>query len=249
LSTIHLSVIIPVYNEAARIPSTLPQVLQFLDARPQSYELIVVDDGSKDDTANQVEVLIRNQPRARLLRCPVNRGKGAAVRAGMLSARGEFLLFTDADLSAPIGELDRLLDPLRNGYDVTLGSRALKPEWIQTPRSRQTAGRVFNVFLRTITGLPFQDTQCGFKAFRREAAHRIFPLATIDGFGFDPEILYLARKFGYRTLEVPIHWAHSEGTKVRMFRDGARMLNDLLRIRWNDWTGKYSAAGNRSPAQ
>jgi glycosyltransferase involved in cell wall biosynthesis len=247
LSSIHLSVVIPAYNEAARVPSTLPQVLRFLDARPDSYEVVVVDNGSTDNTASLVEELIRNQPRARLLRCPVNHGKGAAVRAGMLNARGEFVVFTDADLSAPIAEIDRLLDPLRNGYDVVLGSRALQPEWTHTPWFRRVAGRVFNRFLWLVTGLPFRDTQCGFKAFRREAARRLFALQTIEGFGFDPEILYLAGKLGCRTLEVPVHWVHNEKTKVRLLRDGARMACDLLRIRWNDWTGKYSAAAKQVP--
>jgi hypothetical protein len=167
----------------------------------------------------------------------------------MLRARGDYILFTDADLSAPIAELDRLLQPLQNGSDVAFGSRALKREWITVHQSgfRESAGRLFNWALRTITGLPFQDTQCGFKAFRKQAAQHLFAQQTIDRFGFDGEVLYLARKFGYRIVEVPVHWAHSEGSKVRMLRDGLRMAADLLKVRWNDWTGKYARDPNRPP--
>jgi glycosyltransferase involved in cell wall biosynthesis len=250
VSTIHLSVVIPVYNEIARIPATLPQMIQYLESREETHEVIVVDDGSRDGTAAWVEEFCRQNRSARLIRLPVNRGKGCAVRTGMMSAVGEYVLFTDADLSAPIAEASRLLNPLQNGYDVAIGSRGLNSEWIEIHQSRirENAGKVFNLCLRAITGLPFRDTQCGFKAFRTQAARRIFALQTIDRFGFDAEILYLARKLGYRTVEVPVHWAHSEGTKVRMWRDGVRMATDLLKIRWNDLRGRYSEASQRPPA-
>ncbi|MBI3934316.1 MAG: glycosyltransferase family 2 protein [Acidobacteria bacterium] len=247
-SGIHLSVVIPVYNEIARVSTTLPQVIQYLRSGPERCELIVVDDGSTDGTADRVCELCRDVPDARVVAYQPNRGKGCAVRKGMLEAKGECILFSDADLSAPIAEAERLLEPMKKGYDVVIGSRALQREWIQVHQSivRETAGKTFNLCLRAITGLPFQDTQCGFKAFRRQAARRIFALQTIPGFGFDPEILYLAQKFGYRTLEVPVHWAHSEGTKIRMLRDGLRMAADLFRIRWNDLRGRYSGADRRS---
>ena len=233
----------------ARIPSSLRQIVEFLDGRGQPYEILVVDDGSTDQTAACVEAFARVREQVRLVRCPTNRGKGAAVRTGMLQAQGDYILFTDADLSAPIAELDRLLEPLQNGYDVAFGSRALKREWITVHQSgfRETAGKLFNLALRTITGLPFQDTQCGFKAFRKQAAQHLFAQQTIDRFGFDGEVLYLARKFGYRTVEVPVHWAHSEGSKVHLLRDGLRMAADLLQVRWNDWSGKYSRAAARPP--
>ena len=238
-----LSVVVPVFNESARISSSLRQILAYLQARPESYEVIVVDDGSTDGTPDHVQQMVATHPQVRVLRHSANQGKGAAVRTGMLSARGAIALFTDADLSAPIAEAPRLLEPLQQGYDVVIGSRALQRDWIEIHQSRfrETAGKLFNLCLRILTGLNFWDTQCGFKAFRLPAARRLFANQTISGFGFDPEILYLARKFGLRSLEVPVHWAHSEGTKVRLWRDGLRMFFDLLRIRWNDFRGRYSA--------
>ena len=240
---VFLSVVIPVYNEASRIPSTLRRVLEYLERRPETCEVVVVDDGSADDTVALVEKVCQEERSVRLLRNPGNCGKGYAVRNGMGQARGEYLLFSDADLSAPIAELDRLLEPLQSGYDVVIGSRALRPEWIhpRQTRLREVAGRTFNVCTRGITSLDFRDTQCGFKAFRRRAAQAIFSCQKIPGFGFDVEVLYLARKFGYRVLEVPVHWSHDTRTKMHPFRDGPRMFLDLLRIRWNDRSGRYNS--------
>jgi glycosyltransferase involved in cell wall biosynthesis len=239
---ISLSVVIPVYNEIARVPATLRQVVDYLQSRPERSEVLVVDDGSTDATAAVVENYCRQNRAVRLIRLAENRGKGFAVRTGVMNAQGELILFTDADLSAPIAEAARLLAALQNGYDVAIGSRGLKPEWIEVHQSRfrESSGKLFNFCLRAVTGLPFRDTQCGFKAFRREAARRIFPLQTIAGFGFDAELLYIAGKLGCKTLETPVHWAHSEGTKVRMIRDGLRMGADLFTIRWNDLRGRYS---------
>ena len=237
---VFLSVVIPVYNEAARIPSALAQVLQYLESLGESYEVVIVDDGSTDETAELVEKVCRQNRSVRLLRHPTNHGKGFAVRQGILDARGQYILFTDADLSSPMTEAERLLGPLRSGYDVVFGSRALRPEWIGVHQSRfrESGGKLFNVFLRALTGLEFRDTQCGFKAFRRQAGRAIFARQRIPRFGFDVEVLYLARKFGFRALEVPVHWDHSAASKVRLLRDGARMCFDLLRIRWNDWRGR-----------
>lgn len=239
-----LSVVIPAYNEAARIGATVERVLNYLDAHWPNWELIVVDDGSNDGTAELVRRIRPEDPRLRVVSYSQNRGKGHAVRTGMLAARGELVLFSDADLSAPIEEVEKLAPPLREGAHVAIGSRALRRELIEVRQSRlrELAGQSFNLALRLITGLDFRDTQCGFKLFRREAVKPVFERQRIFTFGFDPEVLFLARKFGFRIQEVPVRWAHSEGSKVRVLRDGLNMLVDLLRIRWNDLTGKYSGS-------
>jgi len=212
-----LSIVIPAYNESSRIVSTLKDILEFVQRREETCEVLVVDDGSTDDTVDVIAGLSQDAPLVRLLRNPGNRGKGYAVQNGMLHARGEYLLFSDADLSTPIAELDRLLDPLKSGFDVVLGSRALKPEWVspRQPWSRQVARKIFNLLVGSLGGVDFRDTQCGFKAFRGKAGRATFSRQTIPGFGFDVEVLYLARKLGYRTLEVPVHWANDTRSKVR----------------------------------
>ena len=174
-------------------------------------------------------------------------GKGYSVRNGMLLARGEVLLFTDADLSSPIEEADKLFDAIQGGADLAIGSRWMQSE-LQTQRQplyRQFFGRIFNLLLRLTLGLKFKDTQCGFKAFTRESARAIFPLQRIERWGFDPELLYLATRFGFRVAEVPVAWAHSEGTRISPLRDGLRMFGEMVKIRWNALTGKYAATGNR----
>jgi dolichyl-phosphate beta-glucosyltransferase len=244
---IFLSIVIPAYNESKRIPATLRQVLDYAASLGKTWEVVVVDDGSTDDTASQVEEMGRKAPSVRVLRNMPNAGKGAAVRKGMLGARGERVLFTDADLSAPIAEAARLFEALDAGFDVAIGSRALRPEWIGVHQSgqREAAGKFFNFFTRLLTGLDYRDTQCGFKAFRREAAHTIFAAQRINGWGFDVEALYLARKFGFRTQEVAVHWNHCAASKIDPFGDGLRMAAEVLRIRWNDWRGRYEGEGNR----
>jgi len=202
----------------------------------------VVDDGSSDGTATEVERRHAGEPRIRLLRNPGNRGKGYSVRHGMLEAGLEWILFTDADLSAPVEELDRLLDAVQSGETaIAIGSRALNRSLIAVHQSsfRETAGRIFNLLMRVLTGLPFADTQCGFKLFRRDAAGAIFSRQRIDRWGFDAEALFLGRTLGFKIVEVPVRWSHCEGTKVHMFRDSANMSLDLLRIRWNQLRGAY----------
>ena len=244
---IFLSIVIPAYNESKRIPATLKQVLEYTASLGRAWEVLVVDDGSRDDTAAVVEEVCRHFPSVRLLRQIPNAGKGAAVRKGMLEARGERVLFTDADLSAPIEEAPRLFEALDQGFDVAIGSRALRREWIGVHQSarREAAGRIFNFLIRMLTGLNFRDTQCGFKAFRREAARAIFAAQKIDGWGFDVELLYLARKFGFRSQEVAVHWNHSEASKINPLGDGLRMAAEVLKIRWNDLRGRYGKGGKR----
>lgn len=238
------SIVIPAYNESARIRATLDRVLNHVRNRGWDAEIVVVNDGSSDDTARIVAEYASQHAYLRLIENPGNHGKGYSVRNGMLHAVGQVLLFTDADLSSPIEEADQLFAALAEGADVAMGSRWLRTE-LQTQRQsllRQVLGRVFNIILRGVLGMPYADTQCGFKAFTRRAAQTIFPLQHIERWGFDPEILFIARKFGFRISEVPVQWAHSEGTRIHPLRDGSRMLLDMLRVRWYSLTGKYDAA-------
>ena len=239
---IQCSIIIPAYNESSRIRPTLEQILRHIADQNWSAEVIVVDDGSRDDTANIVREYARSHPGVRLVQNPGNRGKGYSVRNGMMHAACDICLFSDADLSSPISEAEKLFAAISAGADIAIGSRWLRAE-LQTERQplyRQLFGRIFNLLLRLVLGLHFKDTQCGFKAFKREAAQRIFPLQRIERWGFDPEILFLARRSGYKSVEVPVRWAHSEGTRLHPFRDGFRMFGDVIQIRWNALTGVYS---------
>jgi glycosyltransferase involved in cell wall biosynthesis len=241
------SIVIPAYNESARLGVTLDKVLAYLHAQGWDAEVIVVNDGSRDNTADIVRAFAAKDAVLRLVENPGNRGKGYSVRHGMLSARGQIVLFSDADLSSPIEEAPKLLRALEEGADIAIGSRWLRAE-TQTQRQplyRQAFGRIFNLLLRLTLGLNFKDTQCGFKAFKQAAAQAIFPLQKIDRWGFDPEILFLARKCGFRVREVAVAWGHSGGTRINPLKDGSRMFLEMLRVRWYDWTGKY--AGNPGP--
>jgi dolichyl-phosphate beta-glucosyltransferase len=239
------SIIIPAYNESARVGATLEKVLAHVTQRGWDAEVIAVDDGSRDNTVEVISSYAEKSPRLRLLQNPGNRGKGYSVRNGMLHARGQLLLFSDADLSSPIEEADKLFAAIAGGADIAIGSRWIRRD-LQTQRQpfhRQIFGRIFNLLLRITLGLRFKDTQCGFKAFTSRAATTIFPLQNIERWGFDPELLYLARKFGFRVAEVPVEWAHSEGTRISPLRDGSRMFAEMLKIRWNGLTGKYEGTG------
>jgi len=244
------SIVIPAYNEGVRIKLTLQKIFSWAERCGQSIEVIVVNDGSRDATVEIVNEYAEKHPFVRLLHNPGNRGKGYSVRNGMLRAHGDVLLFTDADLSSPIEEADKLFAAIASGADIAIGSRWLKTELqIQKqPLYRQLFGRLFNLTLRLVLGLRFKDTQCGFKAFSRQAAQAIFPRQNIERWGFDPELLYLARRLGFQTVEVPVAWAHREGTRLSPLRDGFRMLGELLWIRWNSWSGKYTASAVERPA-
>jgi dolichyl-phosphate beta-glucosyltransferase len=238
-----LSIVIPAYNEELRLPATLDRLAAFLPTLGSETEVLVVDDGSKDRTAAVSENYRAKIPNLRVVANGVNRGKGYSVRHGMLEARGRNVLFTDADLSAPIEEAPKLLEALKN-YDVAIGSRALDRNLIEIHESRfrEFAGIVFNTIVRTVLRLPFVDTQCGFKAFRREPCRILFDQQRIERFGFDPELLYLARHHGLHTAEIPVRWAHSPATKVNMLRDSVQMFVDVFTIRWNALLGRYPKA-------
>jgi dolichyl-phosphate beta-glucosyltransferase len=251
LDNVNYSIVIPAYNEGARLGPTLDHVLEYISKQGWDAEVIVVNDGSRDNTADIVRSFAQKNPALRLIDNPGNRGKGYSVRHGMLSARGRILIFSDADLSSPIEEAPKLLQALNDGADIAIGSRWLRAE-TQTQRQplhRQLFGRIFNLMLRVTLGLHFKDTQCGFKAFKRPAVDAIFPLQKIERWGFDPEILFLARKFKFKVQEIPVAWGHSGGTRINPLLDGSRMFLEMLRIRWYDLTGKYGGrrAHTRTP--
>jgi len=236
-----LSIVIPSYNEELRLPATLERVAAYLQDATRPAEVIVVDDGSKDRTAAVAASFAPRFQSLRVVSNGVNRGKGFSVRHGMREAAGSFVLFTDADLSAPIEEADKLIVALESGYDVAIGSRAMDRSLIEVHESafREFAGIVFNKIVRIILRLPFVDTQCGFKAFRRERCRILFAQQRIERFGFDPELLYLARHHGLRSIEIPVRWAHSPATKVNMLRDSIQMFIDVFIIRSNALRGRY----------
>src|SRR5438552_9095181 len=235
-----LSIIIPSYNEESRLPATLERIAEYLADSGIKAEVLVVDDGSKDGTAAVAEYFRIKIPTLRVVSNGVNRGKGYSVRHGMQEACGRIALFTDADLSAPIEEAGKLIDALET-FDVAIGSRALDRNLITVHESgfREFAGIIFNKIVRIVLWLPFVDTQCGFKAFRRERCEILFEQQRIERFGFDPELLYLARHHGLKSVEIPVRWSHSPATKVNMLRDSVQMFLDVFTIRWNAILGRY----------
>ena len=232
-----LSIIIPAYNEAKRLPASLVKVREYLSASSWEFaEVVVVDDGSTDDT-----VQVAREAGVRVLQNPGNRGKGYSVKHGMLEAKGEWALFTDADLSTPIGEIEKLWSAVVDEpAQVAVGSRAVDRSLVgvHQPWLREAVGRVFNAAMRLVTGLPFKDTQCGFKLFQTSAGREVFSRQQLDGFGFDVEVLFIAKQLGFRSLEVPVRWDNVEGTKVSLLLGFAAFL-DLLKVRRNALQGKY----------
>jgi len=217
-------------------------VVECVRANQWPAEVIVVNDGSIDSTAQVVRDFSLQAPEVRLLENPGNRGKGYSVRAGILRAQGEIVMFTDADLSAPMEEAELLFAAIANGADIAIGSRWVESgrQTARQPLYRQFFGRCFNLVCRMVMNLPFADTQCGFKAFTRTAAQTVFQLQTIERWGFDPEILFIAIKRGFRIVEVPVSWAHDERSRISYLRDGIQMLKELAIVRWNALTGVYS---------
>ena len=246
------AVVVPSFNEAQRLTENLLTLLGYLQTYRPEAELIVVDDGSNDGTAQVAEELFVRRPdvMARVLRFAVNRGKGHAVRAGLLAAQAPIAVFSDADLSTPFTELPKIVEPIEAGkYDIVLGSRALDRSLIghHQPWRREQGGKVFNRIVRLTTGLPFFDTQCGFKAFRMETARPIIEQAQIDGFAFDVELLFLAQRAGLRMLEVSVRWDHNEGSKVHIVRDSLRMFAEVVSLRTRVARGtQRPAAAQRS---
>ena len=247
-----LSIVIPAYNEEGRLGRALSRIREYFAGRSvppgvapeislNQLEILIVDDGSKDGTARIAEEWAQEMPGLRLVSNRENRGKGYSVRHGMLEARGRLALFTDADLSSPIEEIEKLLAAIAAGNDIAIGSRALDRSLISIHQSRhrELGGIVFNGLVRVVTGLPFHDTQCGFKLFRREPARIIFEQQRIKRFGFDPEILFLAKRHNLRIAEVPVRWAHDPATKVQVLRDSLMMFRELVAIRTNWLLGRY----------
>lgn len=233
MSEIYLSVIIPAYNEALRIGPTLDRMIEFLKGRPYLSEIIVADDGSRDDTVSIATKRLSDFPHL-ILKNQSNHGKGFVVRQAMMAAKGEFLLFSDADLSTPIEEVSSFIQELGRGYDMVIGSRALPDSKVEVhqPFWRETMGRIFNVIARLLSIRGIKDSQCGFKCFKREAAQALFPRQKINGFSFDVEIIYLAQHLGFKILEKPVTWRNSPQSRVNAIRDSWEMLLDIFRIRW-----------------
>lgn len=236
-----LSVVIPAYNEESRIERTLKRIQEYLSGRKLAFEVLVVDDGSRDGTARKVEGIRASFPELKLLRLPANQGKGSAVKAGMLAAEGKFILMTDADLSTPIEELARMEQALGDGFDIAIGSRRAQGARVvkSQPWLRQNIGVAFGFLTGLVVPTGFEDTQCGFKYFRAEAAQKIFPLQTVKGLPFDLEVLALAEKLGIKIIEVPVDWYDVEGSKVRPIAHLPRVIREVLKIRWNFIRGKY----------
>jgi glycosyltransferase involved in cell wall biosynthesis len=243
-----LSVVIPAYNEAVRLGNTIRAVVAYMREQAPGGEVIVVDDGSGDQTAELARQTFTNvggNLRTSVISYKSNLGKGRAVRLGLLAARGDVALFSDADLSTPITEAPKLIEPIVNGqFDVTFGSRALERKLIgvHQPWRREQGGRVFNLAVRLATGLPFWDTQCGFKAFRLSVCRPLVEAATVDRFGFDVELLYLAFRAGLNLKEIPVRWDHNEGSKISLLSDSFRMLSEVGLIRQQARRGVYDSA-------
>jgi len=236
--------VIPAYNEEARISATLERVISYLEGRSYSWEVLVADDGSSDGTAALVAEVAASQPNLRLMSLS-HRGKGWAVKNGMMAARGEYRVLCDADLSVPIEQVERLLPPQVQGVDIALGSRAAKgAQRIGEPSHRHLMGRIYNALVRTIAVAGIQDTQCGFKCYRGEVVPCLFQRQTMDGFAFDVEVLFLARKAGMLIREVAVDWYYQERSTVRAFRDSFSMTLDLITIRWRHRKRKHKISSN-----
>ncbi len=234
-----LSIIIPAYNEETRLPATLEQIFTFLQSQPYISEVLVIENGSRDRTLQVAQAYAQTQPTLKVIHNP-ERGKGLAVRRGMLEARGEYRFMCDADLSMPASEINRFFPPLLENASVAIASREVAGAVrYNEPAYRHFIGRGYNLLIRWLALPNLQDTQCGFKCFRGEAAEQLFAKQTLTGWSFDVEILFIARRLGHKIVEVPIPWYYNAESKINVFKDSLRMGMDLLKIRINDWRGVY----------
>ena len=239
----YLSIVIPAHNEAKRLPPTLASINDYMCEQPYSFEIIVVENGSEDHTAEVVEQHASNNDQVHLISVP-ERGKGIAVRTGMLAANGEYRFMCDADLSMPISQIARFLPPELSNYDIAIGSREIEGSMrLNEPTFTHVRGRIFSNLVKLIVLPGFEDTQCGFKCFHARAAIDLFTNQQLDGMSFDVEVLYIARKRGYKIVEVPVDWYFHSETRVRMVKDSLRMLTDVLVLRRNWKSGKYDRKG------
>ncbi len=249
-----LSVVIPAYNEEARLPRTLESVYSYLSRHGKSFEIVVVDDGSTDHTVDVVEAFAQAHSGVRVVSYAPNRGKGHAVRIGMLKAVGDMIIFNDADGSSPIEEIDKLEKSIAQGYDIAIGSRA-KPDdqrVVEALTYRKYIGNTFNLIVQSLVLKGIYDTQCGFKMFRHHVAQDLFSVARMDGFAFDVEVLYIARLRGYTIEEIPINWTNVEGSKVNVFTDSPKMFLEVIKVAVGAWLGKYRplvSRGGKSPTK
>jgi dolichyl-phosphate beta-glucosyltransferase len=237
-----ISVVIPAYNEGNRVITSYRILTEYFQKNHPDYELIFVDDGSGKPLKQELGRFLNDDPHTKILTNETNKGKGYSVRRGIIASKGEYVLFTDADLSTPIKEAEKLISALGNGYDLAIGSRALPSSEILLHQSfhRESSGKTFNVILRKILPLQITDTQCGFKAFRRDVAQDIFKRQTLNGFCFDAEILMIAKERGYKLKEIPVVWLNSEKTSVNLFKEPLMMFVDLIKVKINSMKGKYS---------
>ena len=238
---IYLSIIIPAYNEEKRITSALARVLDYLSTKNYAWEIILVDDGSTDRTTDAARKAVKDK-RLKVIKNPINKGKGYSVKKGILASKGEIILFSDADLSTPIEELDKILLWIDEGYNIVIGSRGLADSIIEAPQPwhRQTMGKAFNLLVRLLVLDGFIDTQCGFKCFKRDAAVQVFTLQRLRGFAFDVEVLYIAKKLGLRIKDVPVRWINSPDSRVGIIGGSLSMLLELLKIKFYEWKGYYN---------
>jgi dolichyl-phosphate beta-glucosyltransferase len=238
----YLSIIIPVYNEASRIGESLKRITAYFDSQKYQYEIIIVDDGSQDNTLSVINEFCDKDSPIKIFSYMPNRGKGYAVKLGMMKGKGKYRLFTDADLSTPIEEIEPMLAHINDGYDICIASRALSESQIieHQPFYRELMGIIYNRILRLFLSLPFSDTQCGFKCMKGSVADTIFPKLMVDRFGFDPEILFAAQRMGYSIKEIGTRWINSPLTTVSLISDPLKMLGAIIKIRYHAWTGNYA---------